>query len=671
MLLSCIIKCYSELQNRKRIGPRSRIRRYADSRKMSMANVTCYVFNQPLDHFSSSTNEKLPQRYCIYSGYEALSQALEPPIFFYTGNESPIEEYVNNTGLVWELAAKPTFGALVVFAEHRFQGESKPLYDTLSGGCFTYLTTTQALQDFASLISYLNPSHKRPVITFGGSYGGMLSSWMRMKYPGMIAGAISSSAPVWGFPLTLEGNITTNMKSKSPNDGSLDSAFHVVSEAIKVKVPGSNGQFNGDYCFDNLLAAWTLIYSYGKSMAGRKILSKEFNLCNPLDTLEDTMNLIEWAQSPWFDLAEANYPYKSSYVPYALGEGDYELPAWPLHEACAGQSRLDQDFGIVFDGDKENVSYNVTYPSGLKLNVDWDQVNVLQKADFDGELATLSLFRSVRDAIGVWFNITQKVDCFDVIPAINDNGLSLANANVQNLRYSSTSRRQQEINESSIDQICTEKIQNETVWTSLVCNENLNLIMTYARGVGRDFFWPPSHPKHQVTYRDTLSNWTVVEQNFESACSDPNELFGYPKKDEIDPFSKFFDDMYGGKRIGSHSNIIFSNGLLDPWSAAGVYSSHYQNFNDDEELCLKQGINGKSIEYPCSMVQNITKDGGILGIILDLGGHHLDLMFSSKEDPPCATFARQLEELSIAEWIAQWTSDNQYEGKECKSSVKL
>jgi hypothetical protein len=71
------------------------------------------------------------------------------------------------------------------------------------------------------------------------------------------------------------------------------------------------------------------------------------------------------------------------------------------------------------------------------------------------------------------------------------------------------------------------------------------------------------------------------------------------------------------------------------------------------------------------MVQNITKDGGILGIILDLGGHHLDLMFSSKEDPPCATVARKLEELSIAEWITQWTSDTQYEGKECKNSVKL
>ena len=46
------------------------------------------------------------------------------PIFFYTGNEAPIEDFYSISGNVLVLAQR--FNALVVFAEHRFYGKSMP-----------------------------------------------------------------------------------------------------------------------------------------------------------------------------------------------------------------------------------------------------------------------------------------------------------------------------------------------------------------------------------------------------------------------------------------------------------------------------------------------------------------------------------------------------------------
>lgn len=113
---------------------------------------------------------------------------------------------------MWEIAEE--FEALLVFAEHRYYGESLPYgrmsYDNSRLG---YLTSQQALADYVDLLTYLRrtdmsvyrrlyeadddsfdaslpgySSPSNPVIAFGGSYGGMLAAWFRIKYPAIVEG---------------------------------------------------------------------------------------------------------------------------------------------------------------------------------------------------------------------------------------------------------------------------------------------------------------------------------------------------------------------------------------------------------------------------------------------------------------------------------------------------
>lgn len=132
------------------------------------------------------------------------------PILFYTGNEGTIWSFFNNTGYYTETVAEQ-FNALVVFGEHRYFGESFPTTfekkDAFKPENVKYLTVEQAMMDYVELlkhVKYTYAAHDSPVIAFGGSYGGMLTAWMRMKYPHVINGGIAASAPILYFKGVVE-----------------------------------------------------------------------------------------------------------------------------------------------------------------------------------------------------------------------------------------------------------------------------------------------------------------------------------------------------------------------------------------------------------------------------------------------------------------------------------
>ena len=391
--------------------------------------------------------------------------------------------------------------------------------------------------------------------------------------------------------------------------------------------------------------------------------------------------VLDWAQSPWFDLAEGDFPYPSAYIPYSLNMGNHELPPWPLQHACHAGG-LDLDLGVTVERDAaRKVAYSISYGGEeegeqLVLDVDWDVVTARgRRRGSPPPAAAARLLNATRAAVAVWFNVSGTADCFDAVPAINAAGNGNGNGDgtgtgtgtgtggppapsevgearvARSLRtgpvpedyYGDGDEKKDEEEEKTRKEICQQRLDEETVWTSLVCNEEMNQIITFARGMGDDFFWPPSYPRGTETYADVLA---LDPDPLAELCADPDGIFGYPSRNASDPWATWLDDYYGGTRMAGRSNILFTNGLLDPWSAGGVYArGHFPR--------PRSGSGSSPVER-----HNVTADGSVVSVTLDLGGHHLDLMFSDERDPPCASEARDIADELIGKWIEEWTREN-------------
>jgi len=84
------------------------------------------------------------------------------------------------------------WGGLVVFGEHRYFGGSYPFDNqakAMQKENLKYLTVDNVLMDYVELVKMIKVAYGAPfkaTIAFGGSYGGMLAAWMRMKHPSVI-----------------------------------------------------------------------------------------------------------------------------------------------------------------------------------------------------------------------------------------------------------------------------------------------------------------------------------------------------------------------------------------------------------------------------------------------------------------------------------------------------
>lgn len=176
---------------------------YADTtinaQRELLSQCTAHVRNTTLDHFSWATPslgvDTFPQRYFLCRHHWRRTTDGRPgPIFFYLGNEADVTLYLNATGLMWEAAHD--FGALLLFAEHRYYGLSKPYPPKELRKHMQYLSSHQAMADYAELLHAVKKdlgAEDAPVIGFGGSYGGMLAAWMRCAVELAIVGCTHNS----------------------------------------------------------------------------------------------------------------------------------------------------------------------------------------------------------------------------------------------------------------------------------------------------------------------------------------------------------------------------------------------------------------------------------------------------------------------------------------------
>ena len=300
---------------------------------------TLMYFNATIDHYFPNS-PTYSMRYYIRTDY--WNQTKNGPIFFYCGNEGAIEMFALNTGYMDTLAGQ--MHAVSVFAEHRYFGGSMPFGNSSysNPNNLKYLSPHQALADFAQLIEYLKREFfGAPVIVWGGSYGGMLAAWMRMKFTHLVDGAIAASAPVMHFNGTVDPNEFNALVTRhfSIMGGPECPAIIRAANAFLLEMMG-----NPQYYFE---------------------LQNLFNTCQDIITSDDVLAIMNWLANAFTYMAMTDYSSPSNFLQY--------MPAYPVAMACGNitSNVLDiSDYTEVFPAVVlgANIYYNYNNQSGLTCN---------------------------------------------------------------------------------------------------------------------------------------------------------------------------------------------------------------------------------------------------------------------------------------------------------------
>ncbi|KAL3939543.1 MAG: hypothetical protein SGBAC_005753 [Bacillariaceae sp.] len=292
-----------------------------------------YWFNSTIDHFNfrPTTVPSFGLRYLVNDDFWKAPQG---PVFFYAGNEADILQFVKNSGFMFEAAEE--FGAMVVFAEHRYYGKSNPFgrsEQALGKGYnISFLSVEQAMQDYNKLNLHIQNEWKMasglstPFVVFGGSYGGNLALWMRLKNPNLWAGAIASSVTPLKH-LLRETNGFTRIETE---------AYGNVSKE----------------CPDLVRQGWKDLYHLAKSKEGKDVIAGALHLCDSQNVNPD--NIHGWISGALETMVQYGYPYPTNFY--------NPVPGYPFKVACENMVKDGTGLGSLYAA--AAIYYNYTGQAG-------------------------------------------------------------------------------------------------------------------------------------------------------------------------------------------------------------------------------------------------------------------------------------------------------------------
>ncbi|KAL9416360.1 hypothetical protein AB3S75_039535 [Citrus x aurantiifolia] len=274
-----------------------------------------FLYTQPLDHFNyrPDSYKTFQQRYLINFKYWDGANT-SAPIFVLFGGEVSLDYERDINGFLPENA--PHFKALLVYIEHRYYGKSVPFGSKeeamKNASTLGYCNSAQAMADYAAVLLHIKQKYsaeKCPVIVIGASYGGMLASWFRLKYPHIALGALASSSPILYFDGVVDPQV---------------GYYTIVTKDFKE---------TSESCYETIRKSWGEIDEVGSRPNGLSILSKKFRTCNPLNS---TSELKDYLDSLYTDAAQYDEP-----------------PKYPVSRVCGaidgaeGTDTLDKIFAAV------------------------------------------------------------------------------------------------------------------------------------------------------------------------------------------------------------------------------------------------------------------------------------------------------------------------------------